>query len=127
MLLDLSDQSPETLQQQIVRQVRARVLSGELAAGDELPSIRALARQLRVSVITVTRAYEHLAQSGLIHSRRGVGYYVSAVSRQEKTAMARERVADQLRFLVDGALDEGLTRTELRRLLNATLAARHPS
>lgn len=127
MLLDVSDHSSETLQQQIVRQVRARVLSGELTGGDELPSIRALARQLRVSVITVTRAYEHLAQAGLIHSRRGKGYYVTSVSGQEKATMARERVADQLRLLVDGALDEGLSRTELRRLLEAALASRRSS
>jgi len=124
MLLDLSDRSSETLQQQIVRQVRARVLAGELVAGDELPSIRGLARQVRVSVITVTRAYERLAREGLIRSRRGVGYYVAEVSGQERTDMARQRVAEQLRPVVDGALDEGLTAADLRQLLEAILQER---
>ncbi|MBT7597919.1 MAG: winged helix-turn-helix transcriptional regulator, partial [Gemmatimonadetes bacterium] len=68
MLLNLSDQSSETLQQQIVRQLRSRILTGELAAGDALPSIRGLAKQLRVSVITVDRAYDRLSQEGLIGS-----------------------------------------------------------
>ncbi|MBT4610771.1 MAG: GntR family transcriptional regulator [Gemmatimonadetes bacterium] len=80
MLLNLSDQSSETLQQQIVRQLRSRILTGELAAGDALPSIRGLAKQLRVSVITVDRAYDRLSQEGLIGSRRGKGYFVTPVS-----------------------------------------------
>ena len=121
MLLDLSDQSSQTLQQQIVRQVRARVLTGELSAGDELPSIRGLARQVRVSVITVGRAYELLAQEDLIHSRRGKGYYVREISRERKTSLARQRLDQQLRQLVDGALDEGLTPDDIRRLLEAAL------
>src|SRR5690606_26038972 len=66
MLLKLSDLSSETLQEQLVRQVRALILRGELAGGDELPSIRGLARDHQVSVITVQRAYEALERHGLI-------------------------------------------------------------
>lgn len=124
MLLDLSDQSAETLQQQIVRQVRARILTGELSAGDELPSIRGLARQLRVSVITVGRAYDLLAQEDLVQSRRGKGYYVREISPQRKTGLARQRLDLQLRQLIDGALDEGLTADDIRGLLEAALPPR---
>ncbi|HJP32410.1 MAG TPA: GntR family transcriptional regulator [Candidatus Latescibacteria bacterium] len=121
MLLDLSDQSSETLQQQIIRQVRARILTGELVAGEALPSIRGMARQLRVSVITVDRAYDQLSRQGLISSRRGKGYFVSEVSRKKRTTMARERLDEQLRHLVRGAVAEGLSPDDIRRLLEDAL------
>ena len=70
MLLNLTDLSDESLQSQISRQIRAKILSGELAAGEVLPSIRGLARDQHVSVITVQRGYENLERDGLIHSRR---------------------------------------------------------
>ncbi|MFH1568725.1 MAG: GntR family transcriptional regulator [Gemmatimonadota bacterium] len=124
MLLDLSDRSAETLQQQIARQVRARVLSGELEAGVELPSIRGLARQVRVSVITVSRAYEQLVREGVIHPRRGKGYYVSPITQERKTDMALDRFAEQLQTLVGSALDEGLTAAAVRHALEATLSQR---
>ena len=76
MILNLSDLSDEPLQGQIVRQVRAKILAGELAADSDLPSIRSLAREQQVSVITVQRAYESLVREGLIHSRRGKGFFV---------------------------------------------------
>jgi GntR family transcriptional regulator len=121
VLLDLSDQSSETLQEQIVRQIRARILTGELSADEELPSIRAMARQLRVSVITVGRAYERLAQQGLIHARRGKGYYVSAVTSKQRDAMARERLTIELDQLVRAALAEGLDEEDIRGLVEAVL------
>ncbi|MCB0317005.1 MAG: GntR family transcriptional regulator, partial [Calditrichaeota bacterium] len=80
MILNLTDISDEPLQSQISRQVRAKILAGELGAGDNLPSIRGLARDQRVSVITVQRAYEYLEREGLIHSRRGKGFFVSELS-----------------------------------------------
>ena len=77
MLLNLTDLSNEPLQSQIVRQIRAKILAGGLPAGIDLPSIRKLAREQHISVITVQRAYESLEREGLIHSRRGKGFFVS--------------------------------------------------
>ena len=65
--------------------------------------------------------HDHLTQEGLIRSRRGKGYYVSEVTGEEKAAMARQRVAAQLRQLVEGALDEGLTPADIRALLENAL------
>jgi GntR family transcriptional regulator len=75
MLLNLTDLSDESLQNQLSRQVRAKILNGELMAGEMLPSIRSLAREQRVSVITIQRGYETLEREGLIHSRRGKGFF----------------------------------------------------
>jgi GntR family transcriptional regulator len=114
MLLNLSDMSDESLQNQIVRQIRAMVLGGELAAGDPLPSIRALAREQRVSVITVQRAYETLDRNGLIHSRRGKGFFVSSLPATARRDMARERLRENLAGPLRTALAEGLTPGEIR-------------
>ena len=65
--------SGEPLYRQIVRQVRAMITTGKLADGDRLSSIRGLARQLEVSVITVQRAYEEMQREGLAMARRGRG------------------------------------------------------
>ena len=71
MLLNLSDTSTETLQGQLARQVRGLILGGDLPPGAELPSIRSLASEQKVSVVTVQRAYEALEREGLIQARRG--------------------------------------------------------
>jgi GntR family transcriptional regulator len=113
MLLNLTDLSDEPLQSQISRQIRAKVLAGELAAGEALPSIRALARDTRVSVITVQRGYEDLEREGLIHSRRGKGFFVSELKADRKKEMARRRLKEQLQPIVRAAFAEGLTSEEI--------------
>jgi len=121
MLLSLTDLSSETLQSQIVRQVRARVLTGDLRAGEDLPSIRELARAQHVSVITVQRAYEALMREGLIHSRRGKGFFVSELPEAEKRSLARERLSDHLRPILAAASAEGLTRREIVEAVDSIL------
>jgi len=113
MLLNLTDLSDEPLQSQISRQIRAKVLAGELAAGEALPSIRALARDTRVSVITVQRGYEDLEREGLIHSRRGKGFFVSELKADRKKEMARRRLKEQLQPILRAAFAEGLTSEEI--------------
>jgi GntR family transcriptional regulator len=120
MLLNLTDLSDEPLQSQISRQIRAKILAGDLAAGEALPSIRALARDARVSVITVQRGYEDLEREGLIHSRRGKGFFVSEVRDARKKQMARERLLEQLEPIVKAALAEGMTPAEISAILKAT-------
>src|SRR5262245_50694425 len=122
MLLSLTDLSSETLQSQIVRQVRARILNGELPAGNDLPSIRELAREQKVSVITVQRAYETLMREGLIHSRRGKGFFVSELPDGEKRSLARQRLDESLRPIVSAAADEGLSRQEILESIERVLA-----
>lgn len=121
MLLNLTDLSAEPLQSQIVRQVRAKILTGELTTGSDLPSIRRLAREQRISVITVQRAYETLERQGLIHSRRGKGFFVSELSESAKKEMALERLKDNLRPQIQAAQAEGLDRSEINRVVASLL------
>jgi GntR family transcriptional regulator len=122
MLLNLTDLSSEPLQSQISRQIRAKILTGELAAGEALPSIRALSRETRVSVITVQRGYEDLEREGLIHSRRGKGFFVSELGADRKREMARGRLTDQLEPIVRAAFAEGLKSDQILKAVSAMVS-----
>ena len=74
----LSNTSDEPIYQQIVTQIKAQIMSGSLTAGDPLPSMRNLATQLRISVITTKRAYEELERDGFIENFTGRGCFVKA-------------------------------------------------
>jgi GntR family transcriptional regulator len=124
MLLNLTDLSDEPLQSQISRQLRAKILAGEVPAGEVLPSIRALARQTRVSVITVQRGYEALEREGLIHSRRGKGFFVSEIRDNRKKEMAEERLSSQLGPLLAEAFSEGMSEDEVRSVFRKTIRER---
>lgn len=80
MLIMLSGASDVPLYQQIVDQIRAKILAGELAPGAALPSIRQLAANLLTSVITTKRAYQELEAGGLITTRPGLGTFVSELT-----------------------------------------------
>jgi len=121
VILNLSDLSDEPLHAQISRQIRAKILSGELDGGDALPSIRGLAKGQRVSVITVQRAYDDLEHEGLVQSRRGKGFWVAPLADGRKNTMAEERFADALRRLVANASAEGLRNADMRRILEQLL------
>ena len=124
MLLNLTDLSDEPLQGQISRQIRAKILSGELPADQVLPSIRGLAREQRVSVITVQRGYENLERDGLIHSRRGKGFFVSKITQDRKNEMARTKLTEQLEPIVSEALSEGMSDQDILAVFKAILKRR---
>jgi GntR family transcriptional regulator len=121
VILNLSDLSDEPLHAQISRQIRAKILNGDLDGGDALPSIRGLAKGQRVSVITVQRAYDDLERDGLVRSRRGKGFWVAPLANARKNTMAEERFADALKKLVGHATAEGLSKAEMRRILERLL------
>jgi len=124
MLLNLTDLSDEPLQSQISRQIRAKILSGELSAGQVLPSIRGLAREQRVSVITVQRGYENLERDGLIHSRRGKGFFVSPIAKNRKKEMARARLVEQLEPIIKEAFSEGMSDQDILAVFKSVLGKR---
>ena len=122
MILNLSELSDEPLHAQITRQIRAKILSENLAGGDPLPSIRGMAKEQRVSVITVQRSYEDLEREGLVQSRRGKGFWVAPIPEGRKQKMAKERFADALEKLVAHAAAEGVSDADMRRILDKQLA-----
>ncbi len=93
----LKNSSDEPIYQQIVSQVKAQIISGELKAGDALPSMRTLAAQLRISVITTKRAYEELERDGYIENFAGKGCFVKTQNtdflREESVRSTEELIA----------------------------------
>ena len=121
MILNLTELSDEPLHAQMSRQIRAKILSKDLADGEALPSIRRLAREQRVSVITVQRAYDDLESEGLVHARRGKGFWVTPIPDRRKQQMAKQRFTESLRNLVANAGAEGLDPADMRSILESLL------
>ncbi len=76
MKLEISQASKEPMYEQIKHQIRSAIRSGELAAGEPLPSLRELSKQLHVSVLTINKAYNELADEGLVSNVQGKGTFV---------------------------------------------------
>jgi GntR family transcriptional regulator len=121
MLLHLSDVSSEPLHGQISRQIRAMILAGDLREGEALPSIRAMAREQHVSVITIQRAYDDLNREGLINSRIGKGFFVASLTEKQKRKMAMDRAADDLAPILRHALAAGLSPEEIAQAVRRIL------
>lgn len=117
MNIILSNSSDEPIYQQIVSQIKAQIMSGELTAGDALPSMRLLAQQLRISVITTKRAYEELERDGFIENFAGKGCFVRA----QNTDFLREEAVRQTEELLGKACEKarlcGLTLDEMKEIL----------
>ena len=113
----LSNSSDEPIYQQIISQIKSHIMSGELVAGDALPSMRALAQQLRISVITTKRAYEELERDGFIENFTGRGCFVKS----QNTDFLREESVRQTEELLAKACEKaklcGLTLEEMKEIL----------
>ena len=77
MNISISNSAGQPIYDQIVTQIKSKIISGELREGDALPSMRLLAKELRISVITTKRAYEELEREGFIVSLTGKGSFVA--------------------------------------------------
>ena len=82
MIIFINNKSGEPIYEQICRQIKAQIIGGELAEDAPLPSIRSLAKELRISVITTKRAYEELEKEGFLYTVAGKGSFVAPVNRE---------------------------------------------
>jgi GntR family transcriptional regulator len=98
MNIVISTSSGKPIYEQIATQIKAQIMDGSLAPGSELPSIRGLAKSLRVSVITVQRAYEEMQRDGFIDAVAGRGSFVAYQNqdfyREEQQRLAEQRLAE---------------------------------
>ena len=118
MRVVVSTASPTPIYEQIKGQVRSSILSGEVRPGQTLPSLRQLAADLRVSVITVTRAYNDLAAENLVHSEHGRGFVVLEIEPGLASATLRTRVDEALREVRSAARHARLSLTDTRDRLD---------
>ena len=113
----ISNSSGKPIYEQITNQVKAAILSGELSPGDALPSMRLLAKELRISVITTKRAYEELEREGFVEPVVGKG---SVVARQNRELLREARLREveaRLEQAVEAARAGGVSLAELQEML----------
>ena len=104
--------------EQIVKQIKGFILKGELKEGEALPSMRLLARDLRISVITTKRAYEELERDGFVTTVPGKGCFVAVQDPELLREDALRRVEEHLVRAVDEARAGGVTLEELKTTLD---------
>lgn len=109
----ISNTSSHPIYQQICEQIRDAILSGELPVGELLPSIRILAKDLRVSVITTRRAYDELEKAGYIHTVVGKGCYVAPKNTEMVRAEFCRKIEEHLRAVLRLAPSCGLSMDEI--------------
>ena len=117
----ISNSSDRPIYEQITTQIKDSIVSGELAAGDQLPSIRALANDLGISAITTKRAYADLEAAGFIETVQGKGCFVAGVNREFLREERLRRVEASLARAVCDARACGLSDDELREMLDIQL------
>ncbi len=120
MFLNLNPQSGLPLYRQMVQQFRERIASGQLEAGEQLPSVRELSAELSVNPLTVQKVYQLLERDGLVEMRRGQGTFVAAASKPLSRAQQAKLIQPALDQLVSEANHLGLSESELQNLLRQT-------
>ena len=117
MNLIISNASGKPIYEQIYTQVKNCIISGELSPGDALPSIRALAKDLRVSVITTTRAYDELERDGFIDRVPGKGCYVAEKNLELVREAHLKQIEDHMTEIVTLAAGCSLSEEDTVRML----------
>ena len=119
MKIVIQPQGTLAIYEQIVNQLKNAIVTGELSTGEALPSIRALAGDLNVSVITTKRAYEDLEKEGLIRSVPGKGFYVCEYNTdylmEKQLVMLEKRLAE----VIGDAKQAGLTAEDIKEMVDA--------
>lgn len=117
MNIIISNSSQEPIYEQIARQIKNMIMRGELREGDILPSIRSLAKELQISVITTKRAYQELENDGYIVTVQGKGSFVAAQNKELLKEMRLKIVEEKLAEAVDAAKTIELTLEEMQEML----------
>ena len=104
----ISNASGAPIYEQIEEQVKSQIMTGELAAGDALPSMRVLAKELKISVITTKRAYEDLERDGFIETVVGKGSFVKGIN--------SEIMKESMLFAIEEALEKAVDKAVLGKV-----------
>ena len=114
----ISNTSEAPLYQQIKDQIKDAILKGELVEGDALPSIRAFANDLKVSVLTIRRVYDELEQEGFVTSQVGIGTFVSTSNIELLRDSKRRLVEKKMLDMIQTAKSLGISKDELNAMMD---------
>ncbi len=117
MNINISNSCGKPIYEQITTQIKAQIASGVLVSGDALPSIRLLARELRISVITTKRAYEDLERDGFIETVAGKGSFVAGQNLELLREHALTQIEERLSAAIELAKQHGIGCEELKEML----------
>ena len=124
MKIKISNLSSMPIYQQIASEIRNKILSNELMSNTQLPSIRALSKELEVGIITIKKAYEVLLQENLIYSKGAVGYFVNEINREEILLIKKGEYLKEIEKVFEKALDDGLTKVDVKEIIDIVLGER---
>ena len=117
MNIIISNNRDKPIYEQIISQVKNMIMSGELNAGENLPSMRALAKSIHVSVITVQRAYEELQRDGFIETEIGRGTYVLARTKEFYKEQQQKKMEEYLQLAIEVAKENAIPLEKVTEIL----------
>lgn len=121
MYLVISNSSNLPIYEQIKEQIKSQILKGELVEDEKLPSLRQLAKDLKISVLTTTRAYNELEEEGFITSQQGKGFFVMPSSSGLIHEQLVKKVENSLNDAIEGARQAEISDEELLEILKLLL------
>lgn len=121
MEIKISNISSIPIYQQIANSIKNKILSKEYISNTQLPSIRSLAKELEVGIITVKKAYEVLLQENLVYSKGAVGHFVNEVNTEEILLIKKREYIVEFKQMIEKATDDGLTKGDINEILKIVL------
>lgn len=117
MLVEIDTHSGVPIYRQVIEQIRRQIMTGQLAEGGQLPTVRDLAKRLKVNPMTVSKAYSLLEIEGLVERRRGVGLFVAKLSRRRKERITREMLEGIVKKAAITAVQLDVSEQEVKQVL----------
>ena len=121
MRIIINNRSMEPIYEQLISQIKSGIISGEIADGEVLPSVRTMSADLRISALTVKKAYDRLEDEGFVTTVHGKGTFVNTADRQMAAEARRKAVEDDFAAAVQRAKAAGLDDDEIRAALEIIL------
>ena len=121
MHIILNHSSMVPIYEQLMKQIKSDIIQSELKEGEALPSVRTLAGELRISALTVKKAYDKLEEEGFVTTVHGKGTYVSASDKQLALEARQKAIEDDFDKVIDRAISMGMSKEEISEVVKLIL------
>ena len=121
MHIILNNSSMTPIYEQLMTQIKGQIISGDITESQALPSVRALSAELKISALTVKKAYDKLEEEGFVVTVHGKGTFVAATDKQLAVEARRKLVEDDFALAIDKAKAIGMTKDEIREVIEIML------
>lgn len=118
MKIIINNSSMQPIYEQLVEQIKALIVNGQLRENDALPSVRALSKELKISALTVKKAYDHLETAGFTATVHGKGTYVKGANQELLLEEQRKEIETELEALIEKGKRYGMSADEIRAVFN---------